>query len=141
SSTRVETTSAAVFGQANVAFTSQLTFTGGIRYTSDERDYRKINADQLAGENFDSRQMPGWDTTPSWDNVSYLASLDYQVTPDTLLYVSYSTGYRSGGVQGRADSVATASASYGPEDVRQYEIGAKTALLDGRARLNIAAYH
>lgn len=141
SSSRVKTTSAAAFAQGNVALTHQLGMTAGVRYTYDGRDYRRIAANQLPGfENFDSATTPGWDTRPSWGNTSYLVSLNYQITPDILLYASHSTGYRSGGVQGRSSSAAQAANNYGPEHAKQYEIGTKTLLFDGRARLNVAAY-
>ena len=141
----VKTTSYALFGQGNFALTDKLTLTAGVRYSADERDYRKVSANQLAADNYDSADpstFPGitWDTKPYWDNTSYLLSLDYQLTPDVLLYVSNSTGYRSGGIQGRTTLVDEAANNYGPEHLKQYEIGAKTTWLNGRVRLNIAAY-
>jgi iron complex outermembrane receptor protein len=145
SSSTVRTTSAALFGQGNFSITDDLTLTTGIRYSYDERDYRKINEFQFPGfENFDSADQvlyPFWDTDPSWDNISYLVSLDYQVTPDILLYASHSTGYRSGGIQGRSDSALQASSNYDPEHATQFEIGFKSMLFDGRVLLNVAAYH
>jgi len=144
-SAHVKTTSAAAFAQGNFDITDQLTMTGGLRYTYDRRVYRSINANQFPGfDNFDSADKvanPDWDTKPHSDNLSYLLSLDYQVTPDIMLYGSHSTGYRSGGIQGRASSAAQAAANYDPEHAKQYEIGFKSTLFDRRLLLNIAAYH
>lgn len=144
-SARVKTTSVAAFAQGSFDITDQLTLTGGLRYTYDRRAYRVINANQLPGfENFDSADKatyPDWDTRPHSDNLSYLISLNYQVTPDIMLYASHSTGYRSGGIQGRSASAAQAAANYNPEHAKQYEIGFKSMFFDKRILLNIAAYH
>jgi outer membrane receptor protein involved in Fe transport len=143
---RVKTTSAAVFGQANYSITDQLTLTGGVRYTYDKRVYRSVNANQFPGfDNFDSADptsYPGlsWNTRPSSDNVSYLVSADYKITPDIMIYASHSAGYRSGGIQGRATSAAQASANYNPEHAKQYEVGFKSTLFNRRMLFNVAAY-
>lgn len=143
SSTRVKTTSWALFGQAYLTPIENLTFAGGVRYSYDKRDYRKMNNPGLPtfGDVYDSANVPDWDTSPSWDDISYTGSVDYHITPGVMVYASHSKGYRSGGIQERAPSIAVARFNYGPETAKQYEIGLKSTLFDRRVLLNIAAYH
>ena len=80
--------------------------------------------------------------------------LQYQFTPDVMGYVSYSRGFKAGGVN--IDNTAagtrlnnpaeTAGAvpldpTYKPEYIDGYEIGLKTEYADGRARSNFAAFY
>jgi iron complex outermembrane recepter protein len=51
-------------------------------------------------------------------------------------YGKWSTGYRSGGANSRSVSYAT----FAPESVSIFEIGAKTEFFDNHVRLNVAAY-
>ncbi|MBB6124016.1 TonB-dependent receptor [Sphingobium subterraneum] len=66
--------------------------------------------------------------------------IDYRPNSDTMLYASWSRGYRSGGFSPRAATAATASTPFRPETVDSYEIGAKLALLDRKLEINIAGY-
>jgi iron complex outermembrane receptor protein len=62
-------------------------------------------------------------------------SLNFKLTPDVLLYASYSTGFTAGGINGRPFTKSDVF-GFGPEDLKSYEIGAKTEWLDHRLRLN-----
>lgn len=142
SSNDVQTTSWAAFGQAYLTPVTALTLTAGIRYSYDRRDYHKTNIGiPGVSEDYDSDLVPGWDTTPSWDDISYTLAADYHFTPDVMAYVSHAKGYRSGGVQGRVSTLADAMHNYDPETAKQFEIGLKSELWNRRLRLNLAAYH
>ncbi len=52
------------------------------------------------------------------------------------LYAKYSTGFRSGGANSRSQTFSP----FDPEEVKAYELGAKTILFDNRVRMNVAAY-
>ena len=68
--------------------------------------------------------------------------LEYQVDDDTLTYFSFDHGYRSGGLQLRANS-ATEVPTFDPETVDDYEIGLKTTMDLGSTtlRINVAAFY
>jgi iron complex outermembrane recepter protein len=66
----------------------------------------------------------------TWD-----ATLNYQPTEAALLYAKIATGFRSGGYNTYATLAATV-ATVQPENVRSYEMGAKTEWLDRRLRVN-----
>jgi iron complex outermembrane receptor protein len=65
-------------------------------------------------------------------------ALDWQVDRDQLLYVTASTGFRSGGFNS-AQAIATLR-TFKPEGVTAYEIGSKNRFLNNRLQLNLAAF-
>src|SRR5207342_1027910 len=50
-------------------------------------------------------------------------------------------GYRSGGHNIRGNTTQASFATFSPEAVIEYEIGAKSVWLDHRLRLNVAAFY
>ncbi|HAD48762.1 MAG TPA: hypothetical protein DCF92_08160, partial [Idiomarina sp.] len=81
-------------------------------------------------------------TQADWSKFSPHASVSYQVDPAVMLYASYSNGFKSGGVDMRADVSLNPDASnpYDPETVDTVEFGVKSELLDGRMRVNAATF-
>jgi iron complex outermembrane recepter protein len=71
---------------------------------------------------------------PSWT-----VGLDYQAADDLFLYVKSSRASMAGGFNTR--SAPPGEQAFGPEEVTDYEIGAKLDALDGRLRTNIAVFH
>jgi iron complex outermembrane receptor protein len=153
-------TSLAAFGQASYALTNRLTVTLGARYT---KEIHKIRNQNRSGLNVCFIPMPllnnpsgpittlangttgpcGTNISATFSDPSWLASLDYKLTNDVLLYGKYSRGFRGGGQQGRANT-ATIPASftpYRPETVAEYETGLKSQFFDRRVRLNVAAFY
>jgi outer membrane receptor protein involved in Fe transport len=65
-----------------------------------------------------------------------MVNLAYDLTHDLHVYGKWSTGYKSGGANSRAQQYD----SFNPETVSMFEIGAKTEFWQHRARFNIAAY-
>lgn len=127
----VESESIAGFGQLTYSLTNTLNVTAGIRYTEDEKD----------GTNTGYTFTGGY-TGPlsaSWDEVTYRFALDWLVRNDTLLYASYATGYKSGGVN-QVTNPNVDNPIYDPEFVDAVELGLKSTLLDGKVQLNVAGY-
>ncbi|WP_195908467.1 TonB-dependent receptor [Novosphingobium sp. Gsoil 351] len=92
---RYSTKSYAFFGQASYNLTEQLRLTGGARYTNDEKiasgvDTANLTAGQPTVYPRRSRHF---------DKVTWRGALDYQVTPDKLIYASVSNGFPLGRVQ------------------------------------------
>ncbi len=144
----VETSSYAAFAQGTRELNQQLSLTGGIRYTREDKDYavyyrrlRASDADEqalLAGGEV-VYIIPPTALDDSWNAVSGTLGIDYQVREDLLLYATYSRGFRSGGFNARpggSDSVNT----YDPETVNVYELGMKAEFFSNRLRLNLALY-
>jgi iron complex outermembrane receptor protein len=123
-----QTKSYAAFGQVDVAFSSGTTLTGGLRYTSEDRSITQRNfvrgiSDTLV--NNDSK-------------LTGKLSIQQKLSSDAMVYVSASTGFKSGTY---AQSLRAKIVAVAPETVRAFEAGIKTEFLDGRGRFNLAAYH
>jgi outer membrane receptor protein involved in Fe transport len=67
------------------------------------------------------------------------AVLDYQITPDNLVYASVSRGYKSGGINPPLSPVFTVPESFGPETVTAFEIGSKNTF--GNVQLNLTGFY
>ena len=65
-------------------------------------------------------------------------NLDWNVTDSTLLYLSATSGYRSGG---NNLVFFSATPDYDPEELLAYEFGYKTQLLDNSLQLNGSFYY
>ncbi|MBT7720778.1 MAG: TonB-dependent receptor, partial [Halieaceae bacterium] len=70
----------------------------------------------------------------SSDNVDWLGSVSYDLSIDTLLFASASTGTKSGGFNGVAGEPG--DREFDDEETTSYELGIKTTLLDSRLRIN-----
>ena len=72
-------------------------------------------------------------------------TLDYHLNDDTMVYGTYSEGFRRGGANAaRATSIfgpGQPSNAYRSDTMTNYEVGIKTTVADGRFRLNATAYH
>lgn len=139
--------SQAVFGQITYDFSSVgaegLSVTAGYRYTHDFRSLAAANyrdATWAFGPTSCSLAAgcPSF-TKSSFNASSYNFSIDYKVSPSTLLYVTHRRGYRAGGLNPQAGNFGF---SYGPEKVTDFELGMKTDFRTGgmEGRLNLAAF-
>src|SRR5690606_15913413 len=72
-------------------------------------------------------------------------TVDYHFNDDTMVYATYSEGFRRGGA-----NAARASSIFGPgqplhaytsDTMKNHEVGIKATWADGRLRLNATAYH
>ncbi|WOF42322.1 TonB-dependent receptor [Sphingopyxis indica] len=69
------------------------------------------------------------------------AVLDFKITPDNLIYASYSRGYKSGGINPPLQPIFEVPESFRPEQVDAFEIGSKNAFDNGRLQLNLTAFY
>jgi len=128
------TTSYAGYGDATLHLTDKWSFTLGARYSEERKsDTIHVIATKL-GVDF----LPTSSFEKSWNSFTYRAGLQYQVAESVMAYGSVSTGFKSGGFNGRANS--TAFIAFDPEKAISYELGLKSELLERRLRLNLAAF-
>lgn len=131
--------SAAAFGQANWHITDRLTLTGGLRYTADRRT--GTAASSTIGLVPASLATPfAYDLEVQGRNLSSLGSFAYELFPASLLYATYSTGYKAAGLNLDSASVPTGGLILKPETVVSYELGIKQRLWDGRALIDADVY-
>ena len=144
----------ALFGEAYWQATETLKLTVGARYTSgskhvedgqpnplynlgivpfgtqdisDRITYRTPDLDQTAGT---GRILLQWTPTLDW-------------TDSTMVYASYSRGYKSGGINpGFNPAVITdAKVNFGSEHVNAFEIGWKNRAFNGTLQANLTAFY
>lgn len=139
----LETTSKAAYANVSYAVTEALRLSAGVRYTKEEKDYARSTS---VVSSFLFNGLPILNTsyafappTGEWEDTSIMLSADYQLSDDAMVYARYAQGFKSGGFNGRANSVRE-STVYAPETADTFEVGAKTTFWDRRFRLNAAAF-
>ena len=171
----------AMFGQGTWNVTNALRLTLGLRYNEETKDLDKsTNSEGLqvrAGSNpnllvysdpanfysiADLRQHSFTDLSRDEDKVTYSTNVQWDVTDDTMLYASVSTGFKGGGFDESYSSAGYEIRLVHPitnepiggsvpgndpsilevedEEVLAYELGAKMSLLEGAAELNFAVF-
>jgi iron complex outermembrane receptor protein len=119
----------AVYGQATYSpdWAEQLHLTLGARVTRDKKNGLLFTVNGAA-TNF----------TFSQDNKRFdpLVTLAFDASEDVNFYAKFATGYRAGGASSRSLNYR----SFGPEEVKSYEIGMKSELFNRLLRFNVAAY-
>lgn len=151
-----------VFGQVEFDLTDALTLIGGYRYSQDDKELdftTTFRADALITDvgsgatdgtavAVDTLNLAnavaaaGGDPQDEVDYGDYAArlQLDYRLSDDTLLFVSYNRGIKGGNFAPSAN-VTLEQIRHEEEVLDAFELGVKTEFLDGRARLNATAFY
>jgi len=136
----------AVFGQFDYDLTDDLTLVTGLRYTKDDRTYHYERPVSYYGPldptdaNGDGNFNDPINDTLGESGFSGKIGLNYNLDADTLLYTSISTGLRAGGFSASYNSKPAAFEPVKQEKNTSLEVGFKTTILDGKARLNGAVF-
>jgi len=121
-----------------------LNITGGLRYTDDKKTYTytRGTAPGVPLGLIVSTIVPldgasGKFAGNRWD---YRVAVDFEVTPDILVYAQTATGFKGGGINPRPYYEIQVR-PFDPETLTSYELGLKTNLFDRRARINVAGFY
>jgi iron complex outermembrane receptor protein len=134
--------SRAVFGQATYEILDGLRLTGGYRETWENVDFSYVHG--AAPQ--DSHYLAGIPEPSLSDNhPSWTLGIDYQLTPETMIYLTQRGSFRVGGFNGTSDIPTPAGPaidSFKPELARDVELGVKFSghLFDLPARINANVY-
>jgi iron complex outermembrane receptor protein len=123
-----QTTSWALFGQAEYQFTDAWALTAGARWTDDEKD---LSVGPAPGGYVMPASISVADEFFNWD-----VALTFDANEDWTFYGRIATGSRGPVTLGRFGFVSSAET----EDTLSTEIGFKSMLMDGRARWNTSLY-
>lgn len=74
-----------------------------------------------------------------FEKVTYKGGLNFQATPENLLYGSVSTGFLSGGFN-TGQLAAQNQPTFQPQTVTAYEIGSKNRFFGDKLQLNVSAF-
>ncbi len=115
------------------------TVTAGLRYTSESKSGGVITGGCSDNATFNCSVTP---LSGDWDNITPKLGVQFRMNDDTQLYAFWTKGFRSGGINFR--NAKPNVIPPGPtleEENNTIEIGMKADMMDGRMRLNIAAFH
>jgi iron complex outermembrane receptor protein len=132
----IDIDSYAAYAQGTYQFTDQFSVTAGGRYTKEEKEFTTMLRRNASGVT----TVPETTVDNSWDAFTPRLGFEYQVAPDLMTYISAARGFKSGGFNGRAQSLVEID-SFDPEYVWAYEAGFKSQWLDDRLMVNVAAYY
>jgi iron complex outermembrane recepter protein len=79
----------------------------------------------------------------TFSSVTPRVTAQYQWMPDVMTYVGYSEGFSAGGftVLNLPYPDVPTAVPYGPEELKNYEIGLRAEWLERRLRTNVSAFH
>jgi iron complex outermembrane recepter protein len=125
-----ETNSYSIYGEGTYAITDDTRLTLGARWTKDEREI-------VHSVFFNGAPLVSIPQEAEWEEPSYRVILGHDLNEDTMVYTSYSRGYKAG----NHNSSGVGAPAFNPEFLDAYEVGAKTTLANGQVQLNTAAFY
>ena len=133
------TKSYAAYANLSFSVTPEFRISLGGRYTSEEKDYFRTTSTFSTSPLLTSLAPFDFVANDTWNDFSPMATIDWQFAPNAMVYARFATGFKSGGFNGRANSVAERT-QYEPEEVNSYEIGIRSTIA-GQLRLNVTAFY
>lgn len=131
--------SQAVFGEVTYPVNDALSFVGGVRYTYERKDTPGLStAYDVTGTiptTVETGDTPLTEKRPTWKG-----GVRYQVAPESLLYGTVTTGFKSGGVNQVPAGIGLVEV-YGPEKILAYQLGSKNRFFGNRLQLNGEAFY
>ncbi len=152
----------AVYGQLNYDITNELSVSVGARYTDEEKQATVFNGlifdnvypysgwipgyvrpdgqltPQVLGSDGDGDGTLDAPAVQSWSRFTPRLGLEYTVSDDTMVFASYSQGFKSGTFNPRA---TINEPGVNPEVVDSYELGVKSDVTESfRANVTLFAY-
>ena len=137
------------FGQVEYDLASNWTLIGGLRWSQDNKSLamRRVYEDVPQGVlptetfNIDNVAIPGI-AKIDYGDYAARAQLNWKPQEHTLVYLAYNRGIKGGNWSlDPLGAVADANLKHGPEKLNAYELGLKTDLGSGIARLNGAIFY
>lgn len=120
----VDNKTLAFFTHNKVHLSDTLTATLGARFNNDKKTRDRTDADGRVIK------------TAEFDSFTWKVGLDWRPNNSQLVYASVGTGFKAGGTNEGANIP-----NFDPEKITSYEIGTKSTFLDGKFRLNTAAFY
>ena len=140
-----DTRALGIFAESTYSISDTARLITGLRYSDDEitkPDFRRwsmhpaFNCPPVAPNHqvingIATCLVSGPDTqTVNFDSVDWRLVYEYDLSPDSMIFLSASTGYKAGGFP------AVVGAPYKPELLDAFELGFRNLFMDGRLQLN-----
>ena len=135
----LQNTSYAAFGQLGYQLTDTLKLTAGARLTGEKAE---IHLEENFGDYFVTLGVPRniSDQSVTATDLSYKLVIDWQATPDLLVYGFYGEGFKGPGFSNTSPAPG-ADLSVDPEISRGGGIGVKGRALDGALTFSASAFY
>ena len=128
----------AAFGSLNYAVNDRLKVRGGLRYTSDKKEF-DAQRQWTPGKPISAGGTAVLTANPSSNNLTWDLSSSYALDKQTNVFARVATGYRAPSIQGRVlfgDTISEAKS----ETTLSFEAGIKQDILDNTARLSATVF-
>ena len=138
-----ELTSVAVFTDVTWHMSDRFDFTLGGRYTSDDVGNTYFPLGFSGPPRWPNDLVPTAQISDeeTFTDLSPRMALSYDLTAEATVYATVSRGYKAGGFSlGRGVADSAWNQPFDSEILTNYELGVKSELFDGRARLNAAVF-
>jgi len=139
----VKTDSIAGFVDGSYRLNDKLTLNAGARLTSEEKTARVFNAAYNSTFTQVLAVAAAFDKSKKFSSFAPRVGLDYGFSETVMGYVSGSRGFKSGGFNVRANTIAAPGSDrpFDDEILDVVEVGVKSVLADRRLVLNAAAFY
>ncbi|MGH9363482.1 MAG: TonB-dependent receptor, partial [Thermoanaerobaculia bacterium] len=140
----MKTESIALFGDGSYDLTDRLRLSFGARGTQEKKTAHAFNA-FYTNDTYStvSSVAAAFDKSKTFNSIAPRLGLDYRFSDDVMGYLQMSRGFKSGGFNVRANTVAFPASSqpFDDEVLDVAEVGVKSVLLDHQLVLNAAAFY
>jgi outer membrane receptor protein involved in Fe transport len=144
-----------IYSDLDITLNSQWNLLLGLRYSNDHKDFswyspttqftlvrpgvsnQIFNNDPALGINIPNDEMIT--SSDSWHKITGRAIIQYSLSDSASSFLSYSTGYKSGGFDSL--NVASANDPFAPEASKNIEWGIKGDFFDQTLRSQFSVYH
>ncbi|MEO6329446.1 MAG: TonB-dependent receptor, partial [Ginsengibacter sp.] len=142
-STKAKGAGIAVYGQATYAITSKVDITAGLRYDYEHKKQSvlgEFQQDPDPNPQFTTR--PDTSATTQYNAFQPKVSLGFHANESSLLFITYSKGYRAGGLTPLSSQPnEPALYAFKPEYSNNIEIGLKNSFIQNRLLINLSAFY
>lgn len=148
-----ETKAVAVFGQIDYAFNDQFELIVGLRYSEEDKELlgnaflqdpsiEPVAPISRLTSPFLTLATTGVNPAQLDDSdLSWKLGLNYHPDDDSLVYLSATRAFKSGGFEGGFPGAEAGFNAFDSEQITAYELGLKTYLFNKTLSLNAAAFH
>ncbi|WP_043319423.1 TonB-dependent receptor [Microbulbifer sp. HZ11] len=143
-----DTRSYGIFGTLGYHFNESLKLDTGLRYSMDAKDGKveqhTTTALGCVLNNLACSLTPDasdFEDSDSWSAVTGNVTLSWFANEDTMLYGTYSRGFKAGGYSLQWGDFSEEARPFDEEDIDNFELGWKTETWGNRARINGSVFH
>lgn len=142
-----DTDTYALFAEGTFYLTDRWKLNAGIRYTYEEKeaDVQSTVNLHFLDPSFPDEPIaflvPYEELADDWDDLSGRLALSYDLSDDTMLYASFSSGFKSGGFNLGSFFDPNEVTTVDPEYLYAYELGLKSTFWEQRGRFNVSGFY